>query len=123
MMTTEDLNIHLTEDEEDVMAFINKYVDSFVKWDLMRFFHENPHTIDAVDNIARYIGRDAEAVGKELAELAERGFLEEVLMEKLTVYALTSDLDMQKKLARFMYASEDQELRSKIIFRLLRKGM
>lgn len=122
-MKTEDLNTRLRQGEEDLMAFVNKYVDSFVKWDLMRFFHENPHTIDAVDNIARYIGRDAEVVGEELAELAERGFLEEVLMEKLTVYALTSDLRMQKKLARFMYASEDQKLRSKIIFRLLRDGM
>jgi hypothetical protein len=122
-MKTEDLNTRLRQDEEDLMAFVNKYVDSFVKWDLMRFFHENPHTIDAVDNIARYIGRDAEVVDKELAELAERGFLEEVLMEKLTVYALTSDLGMQKKLARFIYASEDQKLRSKIIFRLLRDGM
>jgi predicted transcriptional regulator of viral defense system len=122
-MATEDLNTRLTVDEDDLMTFVNQYVDSFIKWDLMRFFHENPHTIDAVDNIARYIGRDAEAVGKELAELAERGFLERVLMENLTVYTLTSDMGMQKKLARFMYASEDQELRSKIIFRLLRKGM
>ncbi len=122
-MKTENLNTPLKQDEEDLMAFVNRYVDSFVKWDLMRFFHENPHTIDAVDNIARYIGRDAEVVGEELAELAERGLLEEVLMERLTVYALTSDLSMQKKLARFIYASEDQKLRSKIIFRLLRKGM
>jgi DNA-binding MarR family transcriptional regulator len=122
-MATEGLNTCLTEGEDDLMTFVNQYVDSFIKWDLIRFFHENPHTIDAVDNIARYIGRDTESVGKELAELAERGFLERVLMENLTVYTLTSDRVMQKKLARFIYASEDQELRSKIIFRLLRKGM
>ncbi|MDX9954511.1 MAG: hypothetical protein RBT75_10465, partial [Anaerolineae bacterium] len=71
--------------DPELLDFLNQYVDSFIKWDLMRFFFNNPHTIDTVDNIARYAGRNPEAVEQELAELAVRGLLEETHMGTLVV--------------------------------------
>ncbi len=58
-------------------GILNSYIDTFVKWDLLSFFYNNPHTIDTVDNIARYAGRDEETVQQELTGLAAKGLLEE----------------------------------------------
>jgi len=121
MMPRNNLTSRLMGDmEEDLIAFVSKYVDSFVKWDLMRFFHENPHTIDNVENIARYTGRDAETIGQQLSELAERELLKKTQMEKMVVYSLNPDPAVEKQLARFITASEDPQFRVKIIFHLIK---
>ena len=52
-----------------LLKFLQTKVNSFVKWDLVRFFHDNPHTTDTADNIARYAGRSAETIRSELTEL------------------------------------------------------
>ncbi len=107
-------------EDEALTQFIDTYVNSFIKWDLLRFFHENPHTIDSEANIARYVGREVETVSRELTELAEQGILEHIPMDKLAAYALTSRPALRQQLTMFIYASEDQNIRSQIIFKLLR---
>ena len=52
-----------------MIEFLHDKVNSFVKWDLIRFFHDNPHAADTAENIARYTGRDILAISDELAEL------------------------------------------------------
>jgi len=106
--------------DPDLLDFLNQYVDSFIKWDLMRFFFNNPHTIDTVDNIARYAGRNQETVGQELAELAERGLLEETHMGALVVYALSADPELRDRLARFIQASEDRQFRIRAIYHVIK---
>ncbi|HOV48569.1 MAG TPA: hypothetical protein PLM06_08050 [Anaerolineae bacterium] len=103
-----------------LLDFLNQYVDSFIKWDLMRFFFNNPHTIDTVDNIARYAGRNQETVGQELAELAERGLLEETHMGALVVYALSADPELRDRLTRFIQASEDRQFRIRAIYHVIK---
>jgi len=56
--------------DPQLLQFLTEKVDSFVKWDLLRFFHENPHTTDTAQNIARYAGRNPELVRADLAALA-----------------------------------------------------
>ena len=41
-----------------LLELIHTRINSFIKWDLVRFFHDNPHTADTADSIARYTGRD-----------------------------------------------------------------
>jgi len=108
--------------DPDLLDFLNQYVDSFIKWDLMRFFFNNPHTIDTVDNIARYAGRNPEAVEQELAELAMRGLLEETHMGTLVVYALSADPEIRDQLARFIQASEDRQFRIRAIYHVIKGG-
>lgn len=59
-MSTEDLATHLMDDiDSRLLDFIRTRVNSFIKWDLVRFFHDNPHTTDTTENIARYTGRES----------------------------------------------------------------
>lgn len=108
--------------DPNLLGFLNKYVDSFIKWDLLRFFFNNPHTIDTVDNIARYAGRNPESVEEELAELAMRGLLEETRMGSLVVYALSADPETRDLLARFIQASEDRQFRIRAIYYVIKGG-
>ena len=63
----DDFTARLMDDMDPVLLdFVKTKVNSFVKWDLVRFFHENPHTADTVENIAKYAGRNVAAVEPEL---------------------------------------------------------
>ena len=72
----DDFTARLMDEMDPVMLdFVKTKVNSFIKWDLVRFFHENPHTADTVDNIAKYAGRNVDAVEPELEELVESGIM------------------------------------------------
>ena len=68
----------LVDKQMDAMweDFLKHKVNSFIKWDLVRFFHDNPHTADTADNIAGYIGRDTKTVQRELDSLVEADVLD-----------------------------------------------
>jgi hypothetical protein len=60
---TGDLSRRLMDDmDPEVLEFLKTTVNSFIKWDLVIFFFENPHTTDTIDNVARYIGRDSTVI-------------------------------------------------------------
>lgn len=103
-----------------LLEFLQSKIDSFVKWDLIRFFHDNPYTTDTADNIARYTGRGVEAIRKDLAELAESAVLEESKLGDMTVYSLTRDLEIREVLENFVAASDDRQFRVKAIYHIIR---
>jgi len=116
-----DLTSRLMADMDPrLLEFLQTKVNSFVKWDLVRFFHENPHTTDTADNIARYAGRSVEIIRTELAELARDGVLEESQLGDMTVYSLTPDRRTRESLERFVGASDDQQFRVKAIYHIIR---
>jgi hypothetical protein len=103
-----------------LLKFLQSKVDSFVKWDLIRFFHDNPYTTDTAGNIARYTGRSAEAIRNDLAELAESAVLEETQLGDMTVYSLTGDSEIRELLDKFVTASNDRQFRVKAIYHIIR---
>lgn len=116
-----DLTSRLMQDmDPELLDFLHTYVDSFVKWDLLHFFHENPHTIDTVENIARYAGRDPEIVERALNDLTQRQLLEETPMGGMVVYSLTTAPEKREKLDRFIQASHDRQFRVKAVFHMVR---
>jgi len=121
-MEREDLTVRVMKDmDPELLDFLDTYVDSFITWDLLHFFHENPHTMDTGENIARYAGRAVRDVEPELKALAKRGVLEEITSRNLQVYKLTSDSELQAQLARFVKATKDREFRRKAIYHLVRR--
>jgi hypothetical protein len=108
-----DMNPHLLE-------FLQRKVNSFVKWDLIRFFHDNPHTTDTANNIARYAGRNVEAIRNELVELTQDGVLEENQLGDMTVYSLAPDPQNRELLEQFVKASDDRQFRVKAIYHIIR---
>ena len=108
-----DMDPHLLE-------FLREKVNSFAKWDLLRFFHDSPHTTDTAENIARYAGRSAETIRNELAELARDGVLEENQLGGMTVYSLAQDHEVREMLEQFVKASDDRQFRVKAIYHIIR---
>ena len=71
-----DLARRLMDDmDPEVLEFLKTTVNSFIKWDLVIFFFENPHTTDTAENVARYIGRDASVIQSDLDDLVRSGVL------------------------------------------------
>ncbi len=103
-----------------LLDFLKNQVNSFVKWDLVRFFHENPNTADTADNIARYAGRDPAAIERELAQLADSGVLEGESVGELTVYSLATDDEMRALIDQFVVACNDRQFRVKAIYHIIR---
>ena len=118
-----DLTGRLMEDmDPDLLEFLRGKVNSFVKWDLVRFFHENPHTTDTADNVARYAGRNVETIREELAELAEDGVLERNQLGEMVIYSLSSSPEVRGLLDQFVEASGDREFRVKAIYHIVREA-
>ena len=116
-----DLTGRLMADmDPQLLEFLQTKVNSFVKWDLVRFFHDNPHTTDTADNIARYAGRSVETIRAELAELARDGVLEENQLDDMIVYSLVPDRQTRELLERFVKASDDRQFRVKAIYHIIR---
>jgi hypothetical protein len=122
-MEADELTARLLSDmDPELLEFIKARVNSFIKWDLIRFFYENPHTTDTAENIARYAGRNALAVKPELEELVSSGILRKPLVGGMPVYSLTDDSGTREVIRRFVQASEDRHFRVKAVYHIV-KGM
>ena len=56
----EDFTTRLMNDmDPPLLDLVKTKVNSFIKWDLVRFLRENPNTADTAENIAKYVGRNA----------------------------------------------------------------
>jgi len=116
-----DLAARLMGDmDPELLEFLKSKVNSFIKWDLVRFFHDNPHSTDTADNVARYVGRDVSAIEAELGELVGTGVLERHRVGELTVYSLATDAAMRKLIDQFILACDDRQFRVKAIYHIIR---
>ena len=117
----EDFTTRLMNDmDPPLLDLVKTKVNSFIKWDLVRFLRENPHTADSAENIAKYVGRNAATVEPELRELVESEIMTVRLVEGLPVYALSTDTDTRELIDRFITACEDRHFRVKVIYHIVR---
>jgi hypothetical protein len=103
-----------------LLRLIRTRVNSFIKWDLVRYFHDNPRTADTPDSIARRIGRDVRIVEPELQGLARDGVLLAEDLGDLIVYSLGQDAEVVRLLDDFITASADRQFRIKAIYHVIR---
>ena len=116
-----DLARRLMDDmDPEVLEFLKTAVNTFVKWDLVLFFYENPNTTDTAPNIARYIGRDVAGIQVELDELVNVGVLQRDHAADLAVYSLTPNAQVRERIRQFVSASDDRQFRVKAIYHLIR---
>jgi hypothetical protein len=104
----------------ELLEFLKTRVNSFVKWDMIRFFHENPDTADTVENIARYAGRGVAIVEPELQEMVGNGLLTVRQLNQMIVYSLTTDDDMRHLIGEFITACDDRNFRVKAVYHIIR---
>ncbi|MEM7030762.1 MAG: hypothetical protein AAF629_14440 [Chloroflexota bacterium] len=121
MPDKDDFTAKLMDDmPEDLLEFVKDKVNSFIKWDLVKFFHENPHTMDTIENIAKYAGRALTALGPELEDLEESGIMNRSVVNEQSVYYLTEDKTMRDLIDRFIVACEDRHFRVKAVYHIIR---
>jgi hypothetical protein len=106
--------------DPQLLDLVKTKVNSFIKWDLVRFLRENPNTADTSENIAKYIGRNAATVEPELQELVDSEIMELKSLEGLAVYTLSSDDSTRELIDRFITACDDRHFRVKVIYHIVR---
>jgi hypothetical protein len=106
--------------EPALVAFLKDRVNTFVKWDLVHFFHANPNTSDTPENTARYIGRNPDEVRAALETLAADGLLAAQALGGMPVYRLTEDAEARALVTRFVEACADRQFRLRAIYHLVR---
>ncbi|MGI5837144.1 MAG: hypothetical protein ACOX87_11760 [Chloroflexota bacterium] len=67
------------------------HLDSFVKWELLRFFHGNPEMAATVDELARYTGRDETELKPAARALSTAGIINQRDVGSGYEYSLTKD--------------------------------
>jgi hypothetical protein len=119
--TGEDYTTRLMNDMDPrLLDFVKLKVNSFIKWDLIRFFHENPHTVDTAENIARYTGRHPDTVKPELDGLVENGVMNRREIGQTWVYSLATDEEMRASIEEFILACEDRHFRVKAVYHIIK---
>ncbi len=117
----DDFTARLMNDMDPALLdFVKAKVNSFIKWDLVRFFYENPNTADTVENIAKYAGRNAAAVEPELEEMVESGVMQKREVEGTVIYSLAENEDMRELVDQFILACEDRHFRVKAVYHIIR---
>jgi hypothetical protein len=117
----EDFTAKLMNDmDPELLDFVRNKVNTFIKWDLLKFFHENPNTADTAENIARYVGRSATAVKAEAQQLVEGGLMEMRLVDDLPIYTLTRNQETKRLINQFLRACEDRNFRVKVVYHIIR---
>ncbi|GAB4520246.1 MAG: hypothetical protein OHK0046_30210 [Anaerolineae bacterium] len=106
---------------ETLLNFLHKKINSFIKWDLIRFFHDNPHTRDTAENIARYTLRDSKTIERELEGLVKGQVITVEEIAGFRIYALTDDPDVRKVINDFMEACHDRQFRVEAINRVIQE--
>ena len=103
-----------------VLEYIKHHVTSFTRWDTLRFLHENPHTRDTAENLARYVGRASHVIAEEAERMAQEGLLQSEPRGRHTVYWLTDDADLRQLVASLVEAARDRTFRMKLVYHILR---
>ncbi len=99
--------------------FIQTKINSFIKWDLIRFFHDNPHMQDTAENIAGYIGRDTNTIVRELDGLVKASVLMVSEQNRVKSYRLTNDVATRDLIREFVAACFDRNFRVQAIHHVI----
>jgi hypothetical protein len=120
-MAQSDMTSQLMDDmDQGLLDFLREKVNSFIKWDLVRFFHDNPHAADTAESIARFTGRDVRTIEDELAGLVDANVLQKREMSGVKIYTLAQEESMQELIRQFVRACDDRQFRVKAIYHVIR---
>ncbi len=101
-------------------VFIQTKVNSFTKWDLLHFFHDNPHAQDSAENIASFIGKETSSVRHALEDLCRTAILECDTRSGEVIYRLTTRKEVHQTVNDFIKACHNREFRAKAIYTVLK---
>jgi predicted transcriptional regulator len=110
--------------DPQVSFFVDEFIDSFITWDLILFFHENPYTVGSPGSIAMSIGRLGADIEPFLQKLAEKGILSHEYRPgdgSESIFAYRPQPEFEKMVAEFKRALRDRASRLIIVSKVLQK--
>jgi len=119
MVQTESVGVMGTDMSPAWQKFLQTKVNSFIKWDLVRFFHDNPHTAETAENIAHFVGRDVRTIQRELDELVSTTLLVMERVTNTTIYRLSDDAETRTTISEFMLACLNRDFRMQAIHHVI----
>lgn len=106
----------------DIQEFVDKYIDCFVAWDILSYFHENPDIERKLSGIALDIGRRVSTIEPSLDELVEQGVLaRDMETGDEPSFSYTASAEFKMKMDRFLTATRDRTNRLAIVSKVLQK--
>ena len=115
-----------------LLDFVKTRVTSFLRWELLRFLHENPGTADSAANIAQYTGRSIEAVHPELDKLVESGIVAKRVLGHVDttpssapsteIYTFSPDQETRRLIETFVTACQDRHFRIKAVYHIIKNA-
>jgi hypothetical protein len=127
-----DLASTLMDDMDPALLnFVKTRVTSFMRWELLRFLHENPGTADSAENIAQYTGRSVDAVRPELDKLVESGVMAKRVLGQSApapgkaarpteIYTFSPDPETRRLIEMFITACQDRPFRIKAVYHIIK---
>lgn len=106
--------------DPDLLECLRTQVNSFIKWDLIHFFYQNPYTIDTPEGIASHVGRSSGTIRVDLIALAAEGLLVAHYYDGMTVYSYSTDPLVRDKIRRLVEAFNDRLFRARAAFQVIR---
>ncbi|MCL4533801.1 MAG: hypothetical protein M1370_01395 [Bacteroidetes bacterium] len=81
--------------DAETLEFIQKYLTSYTKWEVLKQFAENPGMVETSKGFARRLGKDIRQIGEALKSLARTGIISNGRGSESAGYVLTAD-EVQK---------------------------
>lgn len=106
----------------EIMDFVDKYIDCFVSWDLLAYFHENPELEKKPSVLAIDIGRQTPSIEKCLDDFVEKGILmSEGEGGDEPSYRYVAPSGFRSMMDEFLAATRDRTNRLAIVSKVLQK--
>lgn len=102
----------------ELKEFVEGYVDSFVAWDLILFFYNNPEVTGDVVTLATRLGREEEAVEVAAKTLTAKGILRE---EAKGIFTYRLSERTAEQIKKFVSALETTDGRLSVLLCVLEK--
>lgn len=106
----------------DILEFVEKYIDTFAAWDLLRYFHENPLYEHSISEIALEIGRKESSITEPLYRLVELGLVSsEGMAGEEPLYKYAAPAEFRWSMEKFLDATRDRTNRLAVVSIVLKK--
>lgn len=86
----------------ELLAFIERYVNNPIKWEIVALFGKNPYTRDTASGIAQRLGRSPKIILPELFDLSLLGILEHKEMNGQAIFQLRAKKELWNMLFKFV---------------------
>ena len=102
--------------DTQTLEFIQKYLTSYTRWEMLKYFAENPSAAETARGLARRLNKDVRQVSEALKSLARTGIISNGNGQSIedATYTLTADESVRSTLFRI---AESAKLNNR--FRLL----